>query len=70
MRTAGGLLVLVGIVGFFYCTSHLSGLDPVPEGTTLGRYFDYDAGRYELGRYASVVCGLVGILLSLFPKGR
>ncbi len=70
MRTLGGLLILVAIVGFFYCSSHLSALDPVPDGTELTRYLEYEAGRYELGRYAAVVAGLVGALLSLFPKGR
>ena len=70
MRTLGALLLLIGIVGFVYCSSHLSGLDPVPEGTDLSRYLDYDAGRYELGRYLAVLSGLVGVLLSLFPKGR
>jgi hypothetical protein len=70
MRTLGGLLILVGVVGFFYCSSHLSGLESIPEGTDLSRYLDYDAGRYELGRYASVIVALVGVLLSLFPKGR
>ena len=70
MRTLGGLLILVGVVGFFYCSSHLSGLESIPEGTELSKYLEYDAGRYELGRYAAVITALVGALLSLFPKGR
>jgi hypothetical protein len=70
MRTLGAVLVLIGIVGFVYCSSHLSGLESIPEGTELSKYLEYDAGRYELGRYASVIAGLVGVLLSLFPKGR
>jgi hypothetical protein len=70
MRTLGAVLILIGIVGFFYCSSHLSGLESIPEGTDLSRYLEYDAGRYELGRYAAVIAALVGALLSLFPKGR
>ena len=70
MRTLGGLLILVGVVGFFYCSSHLSGLESIPEGTDLSKYLEYDAGRYELGRYAAVITALVGVLMSLFPKGR
>jgi hypothetical protein len=70
MRTLGALLILIGIVGFFYCSSHLSGLESIPEGTDLSKYLEYDAGRYELGRYLAVLSGLVGVLLSLFPKGR
>ena len=70
MRTLGALLLLVGIVGFFYCSSQMSGLAPIPEGTALGDYVRTDAGRFELGRYLALVSGLIGILLSLFPKGR
>ena len=70
MRTVGALLLLVGIVGFFYCSSHMSGLAPIPDGTALGDYIRTDAGRFELGRYLSLVAGLIGVLLSLFPKGR
>jgi hypothetical protein len=70
MRTLGALLLLVGIVGFFYCSSHMSGLESIPEGTSLGRYLEYDAGKFELGRYASLVAALIGVILSMFPKGR
>ena len=55
MRTLGALLLLVGIVGFFYCSSHLSGLESIPEGTSLGNYLQYDAGKFELGRYHEAV---------------
>jgi hypothetical protein len=70
MRTLGALLLLVGIVGFFYCSSHMSGLEAIPEGTSLGDYVKYDAGKFELGRYASLVAALIGVILSMFPKGR
>ncbi len=70
MRTLGGLLLLGGIGGFLYCSSRLSGVDPVVAGASLGDYLHTDAGRLELGRYASLVAGLIGLLLSLFPKGR
>jgi hypothetical protein len=70
MRTLGALLLLVGIVGFFYCTSHLSGVEPVAEGTALGDYVRTEAGKLELGRYLSLVAGLIGVILSMFPKGR
>lgn len=70
MRTLGALLILVGIVAFFYCSSHLEGLESIPEGTTLTRYLEYDAGKFELGRYGAVIAAFVGVLLSLFPKGR
>ena len=70
MRTFGGLLLLGGIIAFLYCSSQLTGLDPVPEGTELGDYMRYEAGKLELGRYLGLVMAFVGIVLSLFPKGR
>ncbi len=70
MRTLGAVLLLVGLVGFFYCSSHLGGLESIPEGTPLGRYLEYDAGKFELGRYLALICALVGVILAMFPKGR
>jgi len=70
MRTLGYLLLLVGIVGFFYCSAQMSELTPVPEGTALGDYVRTEAGRFELGRYLSLMAGFIGVLLALFPKGR
>jgi hypothetical protein len=70
MRTLGALLLLVGIVGFFYCSSHLSGVESIPEGTSLGNYLQYEAGKFELGRYLALMAAFIGVLLSLFPKGR
>ena len=70
MRTLGGLLLLLGLGGFFYCSSQLSELPPVPDGTALGDYVRYESGKFELGRYLGLCAALVGLLLSLFPKGR
>jgi hypothetical protein len=70
MRTIGALLVLAGIVGFFYCSSQLEGLASIPEGTSLGDYLKYEPGKFELGRYLSLVAGFVGVILAMFPKGR
>lgn len=70
MRTIGAVLVLAGIVGFFYCSSQLSDMPAIPEGTSLGTYLEYDAGKFELGRYLSLVAGLIGVILAMFPKGR
>ena len=70
MKTLGGLLLLGGIVAFAYCSSRLSGLDPVPAGTALGDYVRIEAGKWELGRYLSACAAFVGLLLSLFARGR
>ena len=61
---------MAGVFGFFYGSSRPSGLPPVPEGTSLGDYVRYDAGKLELGRYVSLMAAFIGGLLSLFPKGR
>lgn len=70
MRTFGFVLLTAGILGFIYCSSRLTGLEPVPPGVELGDYMAYEAGRLELGRYLSVFGGFVGLLMALFPKGR
>ena len=70
MRNLGLIFLFGGILVFFYCTTQLSGLDPVPAQATLGQYFDYPAGRFEIGRYAAVCVAGIGLLLALFPRGR
>jgi hypothetical protein len=64
------ILLLGGIIAFFYCSSQLSGFSPVPAEVSLGDYLRYDAGRWELGRYAAAALTGIGFLLALFPKGR
>ena len=70
MRNAGGMLLLLGALGFFYCSARLSNLEPVPAGKTISESLQYPAGRYELGRYGAAIAGAVGLILALFPKGR
>jgi hypothetical protein len=68
MRRFGLLLLVIGLGGFFYASS-LSA-PPVPEGTSVSQEIQSPAGRIELLRYASGGAALVGLLLSMFPKGR
>ena len=70
MRNFGGILVLLGIVGFLYCGSQLSGQEPVPAGLSLSSSLEYPAGRYEVGRWASACAAGFGLLMTMFPKGR
>ena len=70
MRSFGGLLIVVGIVGFLYCGSQLGSLEAVPEGLSLSRSLEYPAGRYEIGRWASACAAGFGFLMAMFPKGR
>jgi hypothetical protein len=71
MRTLGLLLLVAGVVGFFYCGDQLTRAAPLPEGEalTVRESLDYPAGRYEAGRYGSVVLGVFGILFIALPKG-
>jgi hypothetical protein len=70
VRTFGLVLLCGGALLFFVCSTQMSDLPPVPDGTSLGDYFQYEAGRYELGRYGAAMMGLIGAILALFPKGR
>ena len=70
MRTWGLVLLVSGLVGFFYCSSRLSGLDALPPGLEVRDYLQFEAGRWELARYGAAVVALLGVLLSIFPKGR
>ncbi|HEY7510378.1 MAG TPA: hypothetical protein VIG50_08995 [Vicinamibacteria bacterium] len=70
MRTIGLVLLAGGVLGFLYCSSQLSGLQPVPAGVELGDYMNYEAGKLELARYAAALFGFIGLLLAFFPQGR
>jgi hypothetical protein len=70
MRTIGLVLLAAGVLGFLYCQSQLSALDPMPAGVELGDYMRYEAGKLELGRYAAAIAGFIGLLLAFFPQGR
>lgn len=70
MRNFGLVVFCVGALLFFFCHTQMSGLGPIPPDTPLGDYFQYESGKWELGRYASAVAALIGLLLGFFPKGR
>lgn len=70
MRTAGLVLLVGGLIGFYYASTRLSGFEPLPASVPISEYLQYESGKWELARYGSALSVLVGILLSLFPKGR
>ncbi len=70
MRTLGLALLVGGLFAFFYCSTRLSGLEPLAADLAIGDYMQYEAGRWELARYGSAVAVLMGVVLSLFPRGR
>ena len=70
MRNFGGILLLLGVLGFFYSSSQIERLEPVPAGKTVSESLEYPSGRWEMVRYACAGAGFIGVLLALFPKGR
>jgi hypothetical protein len=70
MRKTGFVLLVAGLLGFFFCHTKLADLEPVPPGVEIGDYTEYEAGKLELARYGAAIVGLIGILMTLFPSGR
>jgi len=70
MRNFGGILLLLGILGFFYASAQLSDATPVPPGLSISESLEHPAGRWEFARYGSALVGGFGLLMALFPKGR
>ena len=70
MRNFGALVLLLGIVGFLYCSSRLSEMAPLPQGLSIDDSLSQPAGRWEVARYACGAAAGFGLLMALFPKGR
>jgi len=70
MRNFGGFMLVLGIVGFLYCSSRASDAGAVPEGKSISESLEYDAGRWEVARYVCAGIGAFGLLMAMFPKGR
>jgi hypothetical protein len=70
MRKMGAILLLGGILGGFYCTSRLQRVEPLPDGVLTMDGFKYEAGRWNMARYASFAVAGMGFILALFPRGR
>lgn len=70
MRNFGGILLLLGVLGFFYASSQRDKFDPMPDGLGVRESLSYPAARWEMVRYGSAVVAGFGLLMALFPKGR
>lgn len=70
MRNFGGILMLLGIFGFVYCSSQMDKYEPVPQGKSISEALDYSAGKWDVGRYACAAAAGFGLLMAMFPKGR
>jgi hypothetical protein len=70
MRNFGGILLLLGILGFVYAAQQLEKQEPTPPGVSVSEGLERPAGRWELARYACAGAAGIGLLMALFPKGR
>lgn len=70
MRNVGGIVLVLGIAGFLYCSSRLSEGPPLPEGMSVSESLHQAAGRWDLARYGCAAVAGFGLLMALFPKGR
>ncbi|HUL78177.1 MAG TPA: hypothetical protein VL691_13010 [Vicinamibacteria bacterium] len=70
MRSFGAVLLLLGILGFFYASSRLDDVEPLPQGLSVGEGVRLPAGRWQIARYGCGAVAGLGLLLAMFPKGR
>ena len=64
------IALLGGIIGFFYSSARLGDAEAMPPDIPISEYTRYEAGRWELLRYACAGIAGIGALLALFPQGR
>lgn len=70
MRNFGGILLLLGALGFFYASSRLGEAEPLPEGLSVSEGLHYPAGRWDVARYGCAGVAGIGLLMAMFSKGR
>jgi len=70
MRKYAMIALLGGIIGFFYASARLSDAEAMPPDIPISEYTRYEAGRWELLRYACAGIGGIGALFAMFPQGR
>ena len=70
MRNTGAILLLLGILGFFYASGRKGDAEPLPEGLSVSESLSYPAARWDMARYACAATAGFGLLLAMFPKGR
>lgn len=68
MRNFGLLMIVVGLAGFFYASDRASKAGSVPEGKSISESLEYDAGKWEVTRYACAGLGAFGILVVMASR--
>ncbi|HEY6555347.1 MAG TPA: hypothetical protein VI669_18460 [Vicinamibacteria bacterium] len=70
MRNFGGILLLAGVLGFFYCTGQRDTYPELPPGLSVSDSLKQPAGKWDVARYACAGIAGFGLLMAFFPKGR
>ena len=70
MRNLGLILLLVGVAGFFYCSSRASQYEPLRAGLSVSESLETERGQWDAGRYAAAAFAFTGLVLTMLPKGR
>jgi hypothetical protein len=70
MRQVGGVLVLLGVVGFFYCSGKVADAPPVPKDMGIMESLHEPGGRWDVARYGCALVGATGSVLLVFTRGR
>jgi len=70
MRNAGLILLILGTFAFFYASSRLDDVEPLPDGLSVSESLKEPAGRWQMVRYVCAGVAGFGALMALFPKGR
>ena len=70
MRNFGIVVLIFGILAFFYASSRLDDVEPLPDGLSISESLKEPAGRWQMARYGCAGLAGFGLLMALFPKGR
>jgi hypothetical protein len=72
MKTLGLLMLMGGIAGFFYFSSQLGAVDPLPTGQalTIWEALEYPAGKLEAAKDTAAAVAIFGLIFIVFWKDR
>jgi hypothetical protein len=70
MRNFGATALLLGGLGYFYCSDQLGRYAVPSQDTSVAKALATPGGRWQVAQYACVTFGALGALMLLFPKGR
>ena len=70
MRKFGSTALILGVLGYFYCSDRLSRYEAPPAQTGAFKAAETPAGRWQIAQYGCATLAAFGFLMALFPKGR